>query len=195
MGKQEIKEIWVPAKFIRPNGIVLDFSGLYEVSDLGRVRSLNYHRTGKTKVMRPSTLGAKDGSIYYMVYLHKDNKRYYLAIHRLVLSSFKEREYFLGAICDHIDHRTETVCDNRLSNLRWFTYQQNSSTEHCREAISKASSKRVRVTDLTTCEVTEYPSAREAERALGMPCDAICRYIRNHNGYYKKLGLHFGYID
>lgn len=194
------EEIWASARYIRPDGAVLDFTGLYEVSDLGRVRSLNYRNTGKIKVMSPVALKGRNGSIYYIVGLHKDSKVYQLTIHRLILSSFKEGEYFSGAIVDHTDARTETSCDNRLSNLRWVTYQQNNSTEHFKELQSKAQtnhpakSKRVKVTDLTACASAIYPSTMEAERALDLPCRTICSCIRNRKGFYKKLNLRFAYV-
>lgn len=201
MKERETKERWVPAKFIRPDGSVLDFTELYEVSDHGRVRSLrSYGHAGKTKVRSQSTNNKPDVAMYYQVQLYLNNRRYLLAVHRLVLSSFKESEYFPGAIVDHIVARTSTSCDNRLSNLRWFTYQQNNSTEHCRETRSKAFtnrkdlSKRVRVTDLTTGKTTVYPSANEAGRALGINPKLPAIYINQLNGYYKKLGLHFEYV-
>ena len=200
MKNNETKEVWVPAVFIRENGSVLDFTGLYEVSSMGRVRSLNYRQTGKTRVLSLGTSKANDGTIYHHATLRLNNKRYLLQVHRMVLSSFKESEYFSGAVCDHIVARTETSCCNHMDNLHWVTQQQNSSTEHCRTSISKANtnhpslSKQIRVTDLATGETTIYPSAKEAGRSLGinpkLPAARICQC----NGYYKKLNLHFEYV-
>lgn len=196
-------EIWTTARFIKNDGTILDFTGLYEVSDHGRVRSLNYRHTGKTKVRSQST--AKDprgvGAIHYQVPLRLNKNRYCLKVHRLVLSSFKGCEYFPGAVCDHIDARTCTRCDNRLSNLRWVTNQQNTSTARSKTLKSKAltnrtdQSKRIRVTDLSTNEVTEYPSAKEAGRVLGINPYVPSHCINKRNGYYKKMNLKFEYIE
>lgn len=199
MKKNQTKEIWVPAKYIKKDNSVLDFTGLYEVSDLGRVRSLNYMHTGKAEVLSQAIPKVKD-AILHQVLLCKDSKQYNLLVHRLVLSSFKENEHFSGALADHIDPRTETSCDDSLCNLRWVTPQDNVSTEHCKDATSKANtnhpslSKRVKVTDLTTGTATIYPSAREAGRSLNLPSDTISPYIRKYNGFYRKGNLHFAYV-
>lgn len=202
MKDQEIKECWCPAKYIRPNGDVLDFTWLYEVSDQGRVRSLNYHGTGKIKVLSYGTYKDKSNdAIYYMVTLCLAKKHYVLPVHRIVLSSFKESEFFEGAVCDHIVSRSETCCDNRLNNLRWVTSSQNRSTEHCRVLQSKnqanqlSTSKRTKVTDLTTGETTVYPSANEANRILGLPSHTVSVCIFTRNGLYKKMNLMFEYIE
>ena len=202
MEKQEIKEHWTAAKFIRPNGSVLDFSGLYEVSDQGRVRSLRF---GKTKIMKQATGNNPDGTIFYRLTMRKDNKRYQISVHRLVLSSFRPKGhrdgYFAGAIVNHKVERTPDSCINDLSNLEWLTQKDNTSTEHCSESKSKALtnrkdlSKRVRVTDLTTGEVIEYPSAKEAGRTLGINPTLVSVKILQQKGNYPKLGIHFAYID
>ena len=194
------EECWMPAKYIRPNGTVLDFAGLYEVSSLGKVRSLNYKRTGKTKELSQCTFECKDGTIYYQVTLRKGNKRHLLPVHRIVLSTFKESEFFEGADCDHIIARSETECINRLDNLRWVTHRQNTSTDHYRALLSKAhtnhpsKSKRVRVTDFATWKTTVYPSAKEAGRSLGINPKIPAMCINQNKGFYKKLGLHFEYV-
>lgn len=195
-----VGEVWTTSRYIFKNGCTVVFEN-YEVSSMGRVKSLNYNRTGKARVMSPGTIKAKDGSIWHQVILFKDNKRYYIAVHRLVLSSFKEGDYFPGAVVDHIVARTETDCCDRLDNLRWFTAQQNRTTEHCKELQSKQHtnrkdlSKRVRITNLTTGEAVIYSSAREAERSLSLPLNTISFRIRKHKSYYKKLNLHFEYTD
>lgn len=195
------QEIWVPCKYINNDGTVLDFTGLYEVSDQGRVRSLNYRHMKKAKVLCPSTFECKDGSILYTVCIYKDGKLYKKSIHRLVLSSFDQEGWSENACVDHIVARTSTSCDNRLSNLRWFTPKENVNTDHYRELQSrtftnrKDLSKRVKVTDLSTGEVAEFPSAMEVGRSLGIPLATVSNRIKNYNGYYKKMNLQFSYID
>ena len=201
MNMKQKQECLVPAKYIRSNGSVLDFTGLYEVSDQGNVRSLNYHNTRKTRIMNPGTYRNKDESIFYQVMLCLNNKRYLLLVHRLILSSFKESEYFPRAVCDHIVARTESCCNNCLSNLHWITQQQNGSTERCKTLKSKANtnrqdqSKRVRVKNLTSGEITVYPSASEAERTIGLSWCTIAVRINKYEGFYKKMNLQFSYID
>ena len=189
-----VKEIWVPCKHINLDSVIEEYPG-YEVSNLGRVRSLNYRCTGKTKVRMPCAHVDSNGT-YYQVQLWKDNKPYLRSVHRLVLSSFDSKDYFKGAVVDHIDSNPS---NNRLSNLRWVTQQENSSTSHYKEAQSMAhinhptKSKRVRVTFLEDGHSEIFPSKREVERALGIP-QVVAPCIRLYKGYYKKLNVLFEYI-
>ncbi len=107
-------EQWVP---------VAGFEGLYEVSDRGRVRSLDratlgsdgktYHRKGR--VLKQAA------SEYQMVTLWKDIKQHGLAVHRIVLESFVGPRPD-GMVTRHLngDHR-----DNRLCNLVYGTQSEN----------------------------------------------------------------------
>lgn len=193
------QEIWKTAQYIFENGHKEVFEK-YQVSNMGRVKSLDYNHTGKEGILKQGTPKSKYGTIMHQVHLTIDKKFYSLQVHRLVLSTFKESEFFEGAICDHIEARTETECCDRLDNLRWVTHRQNISTEHCKELLSKAhtnrpdQSKCIRVTDLATGEVTEYPSAREAGRALDINPKLPAAYISKCKGYCKRRNLHFEYL-
>lgn len=199
MERQEI-ETWVPAVAIKQNGSVLDFTNLYEVSDMGRVRSLNYHRSGKIGILTPGVSKKGNGPIWYTVVLRKGNKKYTLKVHSLVLSSFKGSEYFPGAVIDHINPRTSVFCDNRLINLRWTTQKDNTNTDHCKAKLSKAhtnhpaKSKRVKVTDLITSEAIVYPSSHEAARRLNILKSIVSNCILRTNGFYRKRNIHFEYV-
>ena len=198
----EQKERWTVCKYITESGDIIEFPN-YMVSDQGRVKSLDYNHTGKEQILKQHNAGShrkKDKSMWYKVFLNKEGKQYDLATHRLVLSSFSWSEYFPNAICDHIDERTENSCDNSLCNLRWVTQKTNTSTDHARTLKSEKQlndpkkSKRVRVKDLSTGKVTEYPSSYEVERVLELPRNTVSLHINRHEGRYKKRQLHFAYI-
>ena len=57
----------------------------YEVSNLGRVKSLNYNHTKKEQILKPVV---KQG--YLAVLLFKDKKGFQFTIHRLVGKTFIE---------------------------------------------------------------------------------------------------------
>lgn len=101
---QDTEEIWKA---------IPGYEGHYEVSSLGRVKSL---KKGINRIMQQS-LNA-DG--YPHVSLHRDFKRRTLTVHRLVIMSFME--YDNGLQCDHINRNKK---DNRLINLRQVTNRQN----------------------------------------------------------------------
>lgn len=193
------QEIWKTAQYIFDSDGHTEVFPDYEVSSLGRVRSLK--RNGKAKELKQITRKGSDGNIMYTISLCKDDKHYVLFVHRLVLSSFDFKSFQPGDVCNHKKERTQTSCINKLSNLEWCTTKQNTSTEHCRKLQSEnqlndpTKSKRVIVKDLNTGTVTEYPSAIDADRTLGIPIRTVSRCITGYNGFYKKMNLQFSYID
>ena len=106
------EEIWKPIK---------DFEGYYEVSNIGRVRSLNYKRTGKEKILK----NIEDYKGYLEVGLTKNGKRKQFKVHRLVAEAFIPNPE--NKPC--IDHINTVKSDNRVENLRWVTYKENSNNE------------------------------------------------------------------
>lgn len=111
------EERWLP---------VVGYEGLYEVSDHGRVRSVDRYITNsngiisnyKSKSLKPYT--DKDG--YLCVVLSHNSKLKGMKIHRLVLMSFAYRRG-----CDELEtrHRDNNRSNNLLSNLHWGTHQDN----------------------------------------------------------------------
>ena len=99
------------------------YEGLYEVSNLGRVRSLDrYGNTGygirlyKGKILSQE----KDRGGYLNVVLSKKCIKTTFKVHRLVARAFPDicGEYKKGLVVDHIN----TVrTDNRAINLKWCT--------------------------------------------------------------------------
>ncbi len=106
------------------------YEGKYQVSNTGRVRSLNYNGTGKTKVMKPSTnkLG------YKRINLCKDGKKKKYSVHRLVALTFipNPNNYPI------INHKDENPSNNYYKNLEWCTYEYNNNYGTKREKLSKA---------------------------------------------------------
>lgn len=109
--ENKIEEIWKPCK---------DYEGLYEVSNLGRVRSCDkyvwngvgyYFKKGEIKTLTQR----KDG--YMSVSLYKNNKGQHVKVHRLVGFAFienpKPNEY------QHINHIDCDRTNNRFDNLEW----------------------------------------------------------------------------
>lgn len=93
------------------------FEGLYEVSNLGQVKSLNYNRTKEAKILR--LCKNKDG--YLCVHLHKNGKGYAKKVHRLVTAAFIPNPEGKTEV-NHIDGNKT---NNRVENLEWATHSEN----------------------------------------------------------------------
>lgn len=104
--KEELNmEIWKPVK---------DFEGLYEVSNLGKVKTLRENR-----LLKP-VYNKQNGYRYVRLY-NKCEKFYY--IHQLVA------EMFCGKPTTNlrltVNHKNGRKLDNRANNLEWVTFSQN----------------------------------------------------------------------
>ncbi len=106
---------------------IYNYEGIYEVSDLGRVRSLDrfnsrgYRRKGN--ILKQSD----NGQGYLRVGLCKENKLSVKKVHQLVAVAF------LGHTpCGHkvvVDHIDNDKFNNKLSNLNLTTQRNNCSKD------------------------------------------------------------------
>lgn len=138
---------------------VVGFEGLYEVSDLGRVRSLNYlGNTGKAKVLSPWSCRG-----YLRLGLYKDGKKKQFLVHTLVITAFR------GPIPAgmQVNHRNEDKRDNRLVNLEVVTAKQNINHGTRNERAAKAKSKEVKLTHTKSCGKYTFPSSYIASEFFG----------------------------
>lgn len=96
---------------------VIGYEGLYQVSDLGNVKSLNYRRTGKEKNIYINT--DKYGYLNVMLSKNSLNKRFY--VHRLASICF------LKSIADKcfINHIDGNKTNNNINNLEWCNCSEN----------------------------------------------------------------------
>lgn len=121
----QMEEIWKDIYFIE-NNIKYDYRGLYQVSNFGRVKSLERcYYSGKNhnikKNIKEFILKQRLRSNYPAVTLLLYGKQKTFSVHRLVAHMFCDG-YFNGAEVDHINTIKD---DNRAENLRWVTCKEN----------------------------------------------------------------------
>lgn len=92
---------------------IAGYEGKYQVSNLGNVRNIKYHRSLKP---RQTVFG------YVRVALYDDaGKAKDYAVHRLVALAFIPNDHDLPCI----NHKNEDKRDNRAENLEWCTHLYN----------------------------------------------------------------------
>lgn len=120
---------------------IKDYKGLYQISDYGRVKSLErYVKTGikhstlrriKPKICRVEF--KRGSSPYCRIQLRKDKKYTHHSVHCLVAEAFLDKHDFkycegetLTSLADlEINHKDENIKNNMLSNLEWCTHLYN----------------------------------------------------------------------
>lgn len=177
----DLQEIWID---------VPGCEGLYQVSNYGQARSLNYRNVkGNMHVLVP--VKTRDG--YLRVRLTKNGKILYARLNRLVWSAFN------GPIPEgmQVNHINEDKEDNRLENLNLMTPKENTNwgtgvKRRKATQTNKNKSKRVQQFDLNGNFIAEFPSTKEVERQLGFSNPNISNACRNK--YKQAYGYKWKYI-
>jgi hypothetical protein len=104
----KMEEIWKDIK---------DYEGLYQVSNLGKIKSFK---------KKEHILKQWKRSSYFLVDLWKNGKRDIRSVHHLVYETFHNRQ--IGGFFIH--HKDENKDNNRLDNLELMTYQKHNQYHH-----------------------------------------------------------------
>ena len=90
----------------------------YQISNFGRVKSLNFKRSGREQLL---STNAKTPAGYSVVCLRKNDKSQVEYVHRLVALHFVDG-YEEGLV---VNHKNENPNDNHYTNLEWVTLEYN----------------------------------------------------------------------
>jgi hypothetical protein len=157
-----------------------EYEGLYEISNLGRVKSLERYRIiCNRKYLYPEKMLKQTdrGNGYLCVGLVKHGKTKLMSVHRLMLIAFVGDNPDMFAC-----HNNGIKNDNRLENLRWDTPKNNTfdrvkhGTDLCgeRHARSKLNDETVKMIR------NDNRSAAELSRVLGVS-DVCVLNVKNRN--------------
>lgn len=109
-------EIWKDIK---------NYEGLYQVSNFGRIRSLDKliddYRGKEVRLIKGKVLKPFNRNGYYVISLTKNKKRNNYSVHRIVAQTFIKNVDNKPYI-NHLDYDRH---NNRVDNLEWCTQKEN----------------------------------------------------------------------
>ena len=162
------------------------FEGLYQVSNYGRVKSVERtvrcdrgYRIVQERILKAGTTDKG----YLQVQLCKDGKVKNCYVHRLVADAF----------CDNpmgyteLNHRDENKENNRIENLEWCSRSYNTNYGTGNKRRAEKLSKPVFSVDKESGLIMWWKSAKEAEECTGIDSSNIIKCCK---GKYKSAGNH-----
>ena len=171
-------EIWKDIK---------DYEGLYQVSNMGRVKSLErtvWNGRGYRIIPEKILKGLDNGYGYLFVILCKEGKDKNCRINRLVAQAFLPNPDNLPII----NHKDEDKYNNHMDNLEWCSHSYNNTYNDRAKKAGKKLSKPVFSVDKESGLIMWWSSAREAERCTGINSSNIIKCCK---GKMKSCGNHY----
>lgn len=183
-----MKEIWKQIE---------GYENLYEVSNLGRVRSVerpSRNKRNKNGVIKGKILKPGSNPVgYVIVSLYRDKKQKFFQVHRLVAKAFIPNVMNKEQV-NHIDGNKK---NNNINNLEWATRSEN--MKHAIEnglfkirKIEKA--KEIEQLDLNNNVIKTWNSCREIVNKLNVTrsdiygcCNNLYKTAYGFKWRYKKV--------
>lgn len=185
-----MQEIWKDVK---------GYERLYQVSNMGRVKSLK--RTvkaanGENRAFNERILTLHKNKCterhprpIYHVELWKENKRSVYFIHRLVATHFIDNPEGKPQV-NHIDGNRE---NNAVTNLEWCTNSENVKHAYKNKLIRVHGCKPIKGKNLITQKTMEFESIEQAARILNGNPDAIRSALKGRTK--SSCGYEWQYIN
>ena len=178
------------------------YEGIYEVSNLGRVRSLDHKARHVSRMGREFEVTYK-GRIrkqvpnengYPIVMVKKDGKAHALKVHQLVAKAFIPNPDNLP----FINHKDENPSNNRADNLEWCTHEYNVRYGTAIMRIRDTQLKRANAVlqlDMDGNVLGKFLSLERAAEAMGCSTQLIKRVCDNKPHCYTAKGYRWQWAD
>ena len=181
---------------------IAGYEGLYQVSNFGRVKSVERIVGTRNKPVHETILATseKKGGKYLRVHLAKNGRAKWHSVHRLVATAFVEKPDG----CDIVNHIDNNPANNVSWNLEWTTLKGNmmwASSQgrmKCpRENLLKAQESRKVPVVAIAKDGTElyFSSQAEAAKALNVDRGNIAACCKNKYGHRTNGGYRWRYAE
>ena len=165
------KEVWVD---------IIGYDGKYQLSNTGKVRSMNYNNTGKIKELKKKF---NKSSGCYEVKLSKNNIAKDYMVGRLVAEHFITNKFFKTKVI----HKKETTIDS-VDNLMW-AYE----SEAMHNQYNKKSRKQQASFTKITYNGKKYKRYGDIAKDLGLNIKTFYSRLYNLNwSLYEALEIPIG---
>lgn len=163
------------------------YEGLYQVSNLGRVKSLDRRdRCGRFKEGKIKSI-CDNGNGYCVVNLKVDGEQKSRTVHRLVATAFIPNPKNLPEI-NHIDGNKK---NNTMSNLEWCDRSENVIHAVKNQLHTNFGQRKVVCVELNK----EFNSVAEAEKWIGVKGSRISNVCKLKRGCKTCGGYHWRYVE
>ena len=147
---------------------VVGYESFYQVSNLGRIKSLGNTGGDRHRIMAP---------VFCHGYVGVVLKGKHHRLHRLVARAFVGG-YRKGMV---VNHKDENKLNNKADNLEWVTPRENAlygtALDRGKESVIKRMGRPVERIDMQGCVTARYRSQSEAAREEGIGLQTL-RYYR-----------------
>ena len=158
---------------------IVGYEGLYQVSNLGRVRSY-YAKNGRLSDDTKILSGKRDKDGYIEVRLCKNGIVTYMRVHRIVASTFLKWD-----VTFQVNHIDGNKANNRVDNLEFVTPRENSVHAHS-TGLNKGCVTKVKV--VSNSGEMLFDSITDATKYFGVNLG----WFRDRS---KRIGNPFSYND
>lgn len=177
-----IKEIWKD---------IVGYEGFYQVSNLGRVKSLDRtfeRKDGKPYFQKGCIIKLKANIHgYKQVNLYRIGKRKTITIHRLVATTFINNEYGKP----EINHKNGIKTDNMVYNLEWVTRKENVVHAHNNDLAHIRKGEDVNFSKLNKKQIYEIRELYDNRLKNNTSVKEIANMYNITKGYVYMIGKRY----
>lgn len=166
---------------------IVGYEGLYQVSNLGRVKSLDkYDNKGRFHAERIKSQ-VNNGKGYLIVNLKHNGKQRMRTVHRLVAEAFIANPNNYEDV-NHIDGNKE---NNQVDNLEFCTHRSNMLHAVKFGLHTKFGERKVLCVETGMI----FDSIKSAEQWIGVKGSRLSNVCQQKRGAKTCGGYHWGYVE